>query len=111
MKQGWSPDYHPEIKVLKKTDHPSPAEGVGILETFTTLYATPEGFRSPLTIGYVKTDAGEMVMACNPDYLSPKELKMGKKVHLRTREGLYVFEKSTLWSRLKHRLKKQPKNN
>jgi acetyl-CoA acetyltransferase len=111
VKQGWSPDYHPEIKVLKKTDHPSPPEGTGILETFTTLYATPEGFLSPLTIGFVKTDTGEMVMACNPDYRSPKELKMGKKVYLRTREGLYVFEKFTLWDRLKHRLKKQPKNN
>ena len=110
-KQGWSPDYHPEIKVLKKTDHPSPAEGVGVLETFTTLYATPEGFLSPLTIGFVKTETGEIVMACNPDYRSPTELKMGKKVYLRTREGLYVFEKFTLWDRLKHLLKKQPKNN
>ncbi|HUL36500.1 MAG TPA: thiolase family protein [Thermodesulfobacteriota bacterium] len=111
VKQGWSPDYHPEIKVLKKIDHPSPTEGAGILETFTTLYATPEGFLSPLTIGFVKTDLGEMVMACNPDYRSPKELKMGKKVYLRKREGLNVFEKFTLWSRLKHRLKRQPKNN
>jgi uncharacterized OB-fold protein len=96
---------------LKKIDHPSPTEGAGILETFTTLYATPEGFLSPLTIGFVKTDLGEMVMACNPDYRSPKELKMGKKVYLRKREGLNVFEKFTLWSRLKHRLKRQPKNN
>jgi acetyl-CoA C-acetyltransferase len=111
VKQGWSPDYHPEIKVLKRTDHPSPPEGVGVLETFTTLYATPEGFLSPLTIGFVKTEAGEIVMACNPEYHSPKELKMGKKVYLRTREGLYVFEKFTLWNRLKHRFKNQPKNN
>ena len=111
VKQGWSPDYHPEIKVLKKTDNPSPMEGVGVLETFTTLYATPEGFLSPLTIGFVKTEVGEMVMACNPDYRSPEELKMGKKVYFRTREGLYVFEKFNLWNRLKHLLKKQPKNN
>jgi acetyl-CoA acetyltransferase len=107
VKQGWSPDYHPEINVLKKIDHPSPPEGVGVLETFTTLYATPEGFLSPLTLGFVKTEAGEMVMACNPDYRSPKELKMGKKVYLRTREGLYVFEKFTLWNRLKHRFKRK----
>jgi acetyl-CoA acetyltransferase len=106
VKQGWSPDYHPEIKVLKRIDHPSPPDGVGVLETFTTLYATPEGFLSPLTIGFVKTEAGEMVMACNPDYRSPKELKMGKKVYLRTREGLYVFEKFTLWNRLKHLFKR-----
>jgi hypothetical protein len=41
-------------------------------------------------------------MACNPDYRSPKELKMGEKVYLKTREGLYVFEKLTLWNRLKY---------
>jgi acetyl-CoA acetyltransferase len=111
VKQGWSPDYHPEIKVLKKIDNPFPPEGVGTLETFTTLYATPEGFRSPLTLGFVKTDTGEMVMACNPDYRSPNELKIGRRVYLRTQEGLYVFEKFTLWNRLKNRFKKQPKNN
>jgi len=44
-------------------------------------------------------------MACNPDYHSPKELKMGRKVYFKTREGLYVFEKLTLWSRLKHQIK------
>jgi acetyl-CoA C-acetyltransferase len=110
VKEGWRPDYHPEIKVLKKINNPPPSEGVGILETFTTLYATPEGFRSPLTLGFVKTEEGEMVMACNPDYRSPKELEMGKKVYLKTREGLYVFEKFTLWNRLKHGFKKQPKN-
>jgi acetyl-CoA C-acetyltransferase len=102
MKEGWKPDYHPEIKVSPKVTTPPPSEGVGILETFTTLYATPEGFRSPLTLGFVKTKTGERVMACNPDYRSPKELKMGKSVYLKTREGLYVFEKLTLWRRLKH---------
>ena len=102
MGEGWSPDYHPDIKVSKKRISLPPSEGVGILKTFTTLYATPEGFRSPLTLGLVETEAGEVVMACNPDYRSPKNLKMGKKVYLKTREGLYVFEKFTLWNRLKH---------
>jgi acetyl-CoA C-acetyltransferase len=109
--EGWSSDYHPSISVLKKSSVSPPPEGVGILETFTTLYATPEGFLSPLTLGFVKTEGGEIVMACNPDYRSPKELKMGKKVYLKTREGLYVFEKLTLWNRLKYWFKKQPKNN
>jgi acetyl-CoA acetyltransferase len=101
-KEGWSPDYHPEISASEKRNAPAPSEGVGILETFTTLYTTPEGFVSPLTLGFVRTKGGEVVMACNPDYRSPKELKMGQKVYLRMREGLYVFEKLTLWSRLKH---------
>jgi acetyl-CoA C-acetyltransferase len=106
---GWSPDYHPEISVSKKMSTP-PTEGVGILETFTTLYATPEGFRTPLTLGFVKTEEGEMVLACNPDYRSPKGLKMGEKVYLKTREGLYVFEKFTLWNRLRRWIRKRSKS-
>jgi hypothetical protein len=108
--KGWSPDYHPEINVSKKMSTPPP-EGIGILETFTTLYATPEGFRSPLALGFVKTEGGEMVLACNPDYVSPKELKMGKKVYLKKREGLYVFEKFTFWNRLKHWFKRSSKSS
>jgi acetyl-CoA acetyltransferase len=109
VKQGWSPDYYPEVSVSKKNTASPPSEGVGILETFTTLYAVPEGFRSPLTLAFVKTKEGEMVMACNPDYRSPKELKIGKKVYLKPREGIYVFEKLTLWNRLKHWIKGPPK--
>jgi acetyl-CoA C-acetyltransferase len=106
MKDAWSLDYHPEIKVPRKFP-PSPLkEGVGLLETFTILYATPEGFRSPLTLGFVKTKVGERVMACNLDYRSPKKLKMGRKVHLKPREGLYVFERLTFWNRLKHWIKR-----
>jgi acetyl-CoA acetyltransferase len=105
FQEGRSPDDLPEIKASKKKTASPPYEGVGFLETFTTLYATPEGFRSPLTLGFVKTEEGELVMACNPDYRSPKELKLGKKVYLNIREGLYVFKKLTLWSRLKHWIK------
>jgi acetyl-CoA C-acetyltransferase len=101
LTEGWRPDYHPDIKALKKEIVPPPAEGMGLLETFTVLYATPEGFRSPLTLGLVRAKGGEMVMACNPHYRNPKELRVGGKVHLSMREGLYVFEKRTLWERLK----------
>ena len=101
-KKNWSPDYHPEIRISKKNTASPASEGVGILETFTTLYTTPEGFLSPLTLGFVRTKNGEMVMACNPDYRSPRELKIGRKVYLRIREGLYVFEKLSFLSRLKY---------
>jgi hypothetical protein len=107
--EGWSPEVHPEMSVSKKSSPSPPPIGVGILETFTTLYAVPEGFRSPLTLGFVKTKDGGVVMACNPDYRSPEALKMGKKVSLKTREGLYVFEKLTLRSRFKDWIKKWKK--
>jgi acetyl-CoA C-acetyltransferase len=106
LKEGWSPGVHPEMSALKKSLPSPPTTGVGILETFTTLYAVPEGFRSPLTLALVRTKEGAVVMACNPDYRSPKQLKMGEKVQLKMREGLYVFEKLTLWNRLKNWMKR-----
>lgn len=98
---GWELRYRPEIQSGRKGSGPSPQEGVGLLETFTVLHSPPEGFRSPLTLGFVKLRNGERVMACNPAYRSAQELRIGKKVRVFTREGLYVFEKRGLWSRLK----------
>jgi hypothetical protein len=105
LKEGWRLGYQPGIDVSKKSNVPPPSEGIGVLETFTTLYAPPEGFRSPITLGFVKIRTGERVMACNPDYHSPKELIKVKDVSLTTREGLYVFNKLNLWNRLKHWVK------
>ena len=105
LREGRSSDDHPEMSVSKRSTPSPPPLGVGVLETFTTLYAVPEGFRSPLTLAFVKTKEGEVVMACNPDYRSPKQLKMGEKVSLKTREGLFVFEKLTFWNRLKDWMK------
>lgn len=110
IKEGWRPDYHPDIRVSKKEPAPPPSEGIGILKTFTTLYATPEGFRSPLTLGLVESETGEMVMACNPDYHFPEKLKMEKKVYLKTREGLYVFETLTFLNRMKRWFKGSSKS-
>jgi acetyl-CoA acetyltransferase len=109
VKEAWKLDFHPEISVSNKASVLPPEEGTGTLETFTTLFSTPEGFLSPLTLAYVKTKTGEVVMACNPDYQSPKGLKIGAKVELKPREGLYLFEKLSLWSRLKRRFKRSPK--
>ncbi len=99
---GWELEYNPEVNISEKTSERPPAEGIGTLETFTILHSPPQGFLSPLALAFVKRKDGEMVMACNPDYRSPKKLRIGEEVFLRVREGLYVFEKLTLWKRLKH---------
>jgi acetyl-CoA C-acetyltransferase len=106
--EGWKPDFHPEMHVLKKEVVPPPIEGKGRLETFTVLYATPEGFRSPLTLSLVQARGGELVMACNPDCRNPKGLRIGQKVYLTMKEGLYLFEKRTWWSRLVSWWKRNP---
>jgi acetyl-CoA acetyltransferase len=102
LKEDWRLDYHPHMKVSRKGPSSPLREEIGLLDTFTILFTPPEGFRSPLTLGFVKTKAGDRVMACNLDYHSPKKLKMGRKVYLKPREGLYVFEKLAFWNRLRH---------
>src|SRR5512136_1944702 len=107
FRESWSPDDQSETSAPKKRTSSPPPMAAGTLEAFTTLYAVPEGFRSPITLGLVKTESGEVVMACNPDYRSPEALKVGQKVSLKTQEGLYVFEKLTFWNRLKDWIKKE----
>ncbi len=108
--EGWRPAYQPEIKTGLRTNLPQPSEGVGTLETFTILHHPPEGFLSPIALGFITLQEGIRIMACNPEYKNPKSLKIGKKVLFNTREGLYVFRKITLWDRLKFWIKGELKS-
>ncbi len=107
--EGWRPGEVSRTRRLRKPSGFPPGEGTGVLETFTILYVTPEGFVSPLTLGFIKTRGGDRVMACNPDYRSPKELKIGEWVYLKMKEGLYVFEKPTIWNRVRKWIKDYPR--
>jgi hypothetical protein len=49
-------------------------------------------------------------MACNPNYRSPNVLRIGQWVSLKKKEGLYVFEKFTLWNRMGRWLKHLPRS-
>ena len=109
-KEGWRPSYHTKGTGPREGKTPSLPEGTGTLETFTVLYSTPEGFLSPLALGLIKTKGGERVMACNPNYRSPNVLRIDQWVSLKKKEGLYVFEKFTLWNRMGRWLKHLPRS-
>jgi len=49
------------------TSDPVQSSMEGTLETFTILYATPEGIPSPLTLGLVRTKDGRMILARGRD--------------------------------------------
>jgi acetyl-CoA acetyltransferase len=110
VKEGWRPSYHTKGTGPREGRTPSLPKGTGILETFTVLYSTPEGFLSPLALGLIKTKGGERVMACNPNYRSPNMLRIDQWVSLKKKEGLYVFEKFTLWNRMGRWLKHLPRS-
>lgn len=95
--KGWKLEFQPELKSISSVKTSIPfKEGNGVLETFTILYSPPEGFLSPLTLGFIKIKEGERILACNPNYRSPNELKIGKSVDFKMREGIFVFEKKRL---------------
>jgi len=107
--EGWRFSDHMKGTGSRKGKVPPLPEGTGVLETFTVLYSTPEGFLSPLALGFIRTKSGERVLACNPNCSSPNVLRIGERVSLKKKEGLYVFEKFTLWNRMGRWLKNLPR--
>ena len=83
----WKPLFDPgDTKPRQVFDDPSSVNG-GTLETFTVLYATPEGTPSPLTLGFVRTNDGRMILARAHE----NNLKIGQKVYVEKEGDLFYF--------------------
>ncbi len=83
----WKAEFNPgnTAPAVIPKDPPSTTEGV--LETFTTLYTTPEGVPSPLTLGFVLTETGSRVLARS----RVENLEIGWKVKLEKEDELYYI--------------------
>jgi acetyl-CoA acetyltransferase len=66
----------------------TPLSDDGVIETFTTLYVTPDGFLPPLALALVRDRQGHLVMAQGEDNIP---LKIGQEVFLRRFDGVCVF--------------------
>ncbi|HLN85088.1 MAG TPA: hypothetical protein VK200_01470, partial [Candidatus Limnocylindrales bacterium] len=60
----------------------------GVIETFTVLYVTPDGFLPPLALALVRDRHGALLMAQGED---DTQLKIGQEVYLRRMGGVYFF--------------------
>jgi acetyl-CoA acetyltransferase len=60
----------------------------GIIETFTILHVTPDGFLPPLALALIRDCKGALVMAQGEDIIN---LKIGREVFLRQVAGTYYF--------------------
>ena len=60
----------------------------GLLETFTILYVTPDGFLAPLALGLIRTRQGRFLFAQGED---TEHLKIGREVYLRRVDNFYCF--------------------
>ncbi len=60
----------------------------GVIETFTILYITPDGFLPPLALALIRDRHGDLLMAQGEDNA---QLKIGQEVFLRRVDGIYLF--------------------
>ncbi|MBW2120353.1 MAG: thiolase family protein [Deltaproteobacteria bacterium] len=98
---GWQPEYKPVIQVGTVDGPPQPLAASGILETYTALYATPEGFSAPHTLGIIGIGGGKRVLARYPKYLERARFKIGQKVVVKKRGDSILFETRSLLHTLK----------
>lgn len=88
----WKPLYDPGNIDPKETPEDPASVDSGTLETFTTLYTTPEGMPSPLSLGFVRTQDGRMILA-RP---RSENLKIGQKVKVEKEGDLFYIQESTI---------------
>ena len=60
----------------------------GVIETFTILYVTPDGFLPPLALALVREQNGRLIVAQGEE---SKHLKIGREVYLKRTEDYYLF--------------------
>ncbi|MCX5910636.1 MAG: thiolase family protein [Deltaproteobacteria bacterium] len=96
----WKSEFNPGNTAPAAIPKDPPSATEGILETFTTLYTTPEGVPSPLTLGFVRTETGARVLARS----RVENLEIGWKVKLGKEDELYYIiaaEPENLLGRMK----------
>jgi hypothetical protein len=90
----WTP---PEIPTSQPGNvRPARVAAEGVIETFTIVYVTPDGFLPPLVLALIRGRHGRLLMAQGEDN---SQLKIGQEVYLRRVEGVYLFT-------VKHQIRK-----
>jgi acetyl-CoA acetyltransferase len=84
----WTHAAVPKATHDKPNGAPAPESDEGIIETFTILYVTPDGFLPPLALALIRMRDGRLLMAQGED---ETPLKIGQEVHLRRIDGLCLF--------------------
>jgi hypothetical protein len=72
-----------------RTAPPARLSDEGVIETFTIVHVTPDGFLPPLALALVRTTDGRLIMAQGEE--NDPALKIGREVYLRRIDGLYLF--------------------
>ena len=86
--QNWTPSPLSKPSHQKSKASLARESDEGVIETFTILYVTPDGFLPPLVLALIRTVDGRLLMAQGEDETQPK---IGQEVYLRRMDGLCLF--------------------
>ena len=78
----------PARQVANSRPAKMPMSNEGVIETFTILYVTPDGFLPPLALALVREQNGRLIVAQGEE---SKHLKIGREVYLKRTEDYYLF--------------------
>jgi acetyl-CoA acetyltransferase len=77
-----------QARSQKKQSAPSRETMEGVVETFTIVHVTPDGFLAPLALALIRIADRNLLMAQGEDDTS---LKIGQEVYVRRVDGVYLF--------------------
>ena len=83
-----APGFPQPSRQLAKSRSAMPMSNEGVIETFTILYVTPDGFLPPLALALVREQNGRLILAQGEE---SKHLKIGREVYLKRTEDYYLF--------------------
>jgi acetyl-CoA acetyltransferase len=78
----------PPANMRKRNSPPARDAEEGVIETFTIVYVTPDGFLPPLALALIRDRNGVLLMAQGED---ATQLKIGREVYLRRIDSVYLF--------------------
>jgi hypothetical protein len=95
--------YTPPIYIPQATSDDAVIDRAeGILETFTVLHIPPEGFPSPLILGFVQNDSGKRLLA---RAMFPGKYHLGERVRVEREGNIYLFRRISFKERFKYYLR------
>ena len=85
---AWKPAPWPAAPARKKDQAQLSDNLEGVIETFTVVHVTPDGFLAPLALALIRIKDGTLLMAQGEDEMN---LKIGQEVYIRRMDGVYLF--------------------
>jgi hypothetical protein len=84
----WTPAPLPTTGARKRPSAQLREAVEGVIETFTIVHITPDGFLAPLALALIRASDGTLLMAQGED---DTQLKIGQEVYVRRLDGMYLF--------------------